>query len=116
MTQITIHLQRGPDGQPAGPLPTGTGHAVAFAGWLHLIRLLEDHLAQAPQQPGATPRPPQLGSSDQTTPGQPEPGSTAQPAPAAGNTPPARTQAAATGTPAAPRAGQASGNHPSPGA
>jgi hypothetical protein len=116
MTQIIIHLERGPDGQPAGQLTTGTGHVVAFTGWLHLIRLLEDQLAQAPQQPGATPQPPQPGPNDQTTPGQPAPGSAAQPAPAAGNTPPARTQAAAAGTPAAPPACQASGNHPGPGA
>jgi hypothetical protein len=58
MTQIVIRLERGPAGQPAGQLTTGTGHVVAFTGWLHLIRLLEDQLALAPQQPGGTtPRP-----------------------------------------------------------
>jgi hypothetical protein len=57
MTQIMILLERGPAGQPAGQLITGTGHVVAFTGWLHLIRLLEDQLAPAPQQPGTTPGP-----------------------------------------------------------
>lgn len=71
MTQILIHLEPGPDGQPAGHLTTGTDHVVAFTGWLHLVRLLEDHLAQAPQQPGATPR---LRSDDQTTPDRTAPG------------------------------------------
>jgi hypothetical protein len=57
MTQIVIRLEHGPDGQPVGQLTTGTGHVVAFTGWLHLVRLLEDQLAQAPRQPTATPRP-----------------------------------------------------------
>jgi hypothetical protein len=78
MTQIIIHLERGPDGQPAGQLTTGTAHVVAFTGWLHLIRLLEDQLAQAPQQPRATPRPPQPRPSDHTTPDPPAPGSPAR--------------------------------------
>lgn len=47
MTQIAIQLEPGPDGQPAGQLTTSTGHVTAFTGWLHLIRLLEDQLAQA---------------------------------------------------------------------
>jgi hypothetical protein len=63
MTQIVIDLEPGPGGQPAGQLTTSTGHVVAFTGWLHLIRLLEDKLAQAPRPPGAVP-----GS-----PGPPEP-------------------------------------------
>jgi hypothetical protein len=63
MTEIVIQLQHGPDGQPAGQLTTGTGQVVAFTGWLHLIRLLEDQLARAPRPPGATP----------SLPGWPEP-------------------------------------------
>jgi hypothetical protein len=63
MTDIVIHLEPSPDGQPAGQLTTSTGHVVAFTGWLHLIRLLEDQLGQAPQPPGAGPR----------SPGSPEP-------------------------------------------
>jgi hypothetical protein len=55
MTQITIHLERGPDDQPVGQLTTGTGQITRFSGWLHLIRLLEDQLRQAPPQPGADP-------------------------------------------------------------
>ena len=54
MTQIVIQLEHGPDGQPAGQLTTGTGQVVAFIGWLHLIRLLEDQLGHAPEPPGAT--------------------------------------------------------------
>ena len=57
MTQIVIELEHGPDGQPAGQLTTGTGQVVAFTGWLHLIRLLEDQLGSAPGPVGATPRP-----------------------------------------------------------
>jgi hypothetical protein len=56
MTQIMIHLERGPDDQPVGQLTTGTGQIIRFTGWLHLIRLLEDQLRQAPPQPGADPR------------------------------------------------------------
>jgi hypothetical protein len=55
MTQIVIQLEHGPDGQPAGQLTTGAGQVVAFTGWLHLIRLLEDQLGHAPWQPGAWP-------------------------------------------------------------
>lgn len=55
MTQIMIYLERGPDGQPTGQLTTGTDHVEPFTGWLHLIRLLEDQLRQAPPQPGADP-------------------------------------------------------------
>jgi hypothetical protein len=51
MTQIVIDLETGPDGQPAGQLTTSVGRTMAFAGWLHLIRLLEDQLADAPRQP-----------------------------------------------------------------
>ena len=58
MTQILIQIEQGPDGQPAGRLTTATGHVAAFTGWLHLIRLLEDQLARAPQLPGHTPSPP----------------------------------------------------------
>jgi hypothetical protein len=55
VTQIVIDLEPGPDGQPAGQLTTAAGHVVAFAGWLHLLRLLEDQLDQAPYpaRPGA---------------------------------------------------------------
>lgn len=52
MTQIVITLEPGPDGQPAGQLTTTAGRVIAFTGWLHLIRLLEDQLAQAPRPPG----------------------------------------------------------------
>ena len=55
MTEIVIQLEHGPDGQPAGQLTTGTGQVVAFTGWLHLIRLLEDELGQAPPPPAAAP-------------------------------------------------------------
>jgi hypothetical protein len=55
MTQIVIQFEPGPDGQPAGQLTDGAGHVAAFTGWLHLIRLLEDQLAQASWPPGATP-------------------------------------------------------------
>ena len=57
MTQIVINLEPGPDGQPTRQLTAGVGQAVAFTGWLHLIRLLEDQLAQAPR-PSGVPRPP----------------------------------------------------------
>jgi hypothetical protein len=57
MTRIVIHLEHGPDGQPAGQLTTSTGHMVAFTGWLHLIRLLEDQMAQAPRPPVAPEHP-----------------------------------------------------------
>ena len=68
MTQITIHLEPGPEGQPAGQLTTAAGHAVAFTGWLHLIRLLEDQLRQAPPQPGTGPFPdPPAASKDLVT-------------------------------------------------
>jgi hypothetical protein len=63
MTQIVIDIEPGSGGQPAGQLMTSTGHVVAFTGWLRLIRLLEDQLAQAPRPPGAVPR----------SPGSPEP-------------------------------------------
>lgn len=55
MTQIIIHLESGPNGQPAGQLTTGTGQVIGFTGWLHLIRILEDELRQAPHQPGVDP-------------------------------------------------------------
>jgi hypothetical protein len=55
MTQIVIQLEHGADGQPTGQLTTGSGQVVGFTGWLHLIRLLEDQLGQAPGPPGATP-------------------------------------------------------------
>jgi len=56
MTQIVIRLETGPDGQPAGQLVTGTGRVIAFTGWLHPIRLLEDQLAQA-SEPGQRKQP-----------------------------------------------------------
>jgi hypothetical protein len=58
MTQIVIQLEHGPDGQPAGQLTSGTGQVIAFTGWLHLIRLLEDELGRAPRPPGVRVRPP----------------------------------------------------------
>jgi hypothetical protein len=58
MTQILITLERGPDGQPTGQLTTGTGHAVAFTGWLHLIRLLEDQLDPSTSSPPEPAQPP----------------------------------------------------------
>lgn len=60
MTQIVIQLEHGPDGQPAGEMTTGAGQVLAFTGWLHLIRLLEDQLGHAPRPPGATSWPPAL--------------------------------------------------------
>jgi hypothetical protein len=47
MTQILINLESGPEGQLAGQLTTGAGEVVAFAGWLHLLRLLEDEVRAA---------------------------------------------------------------------
>jgi hypothetical protein len=44
MTQIMINLERGTDRQLAGQLTTGAGEVVAFTGWLHLLRLLEDEV------------------------------------------------------------------------
>lgn len=55
MTKIMINLERGPDDQPTGQLTTGTGQTIAFTGWLHLIRILEDELRQSPQPPTAGP-------------------------------------------------------------
>jgi hypothetical protein len=60
MTDIVIRLEPGPGGQPAGQLTTSTGQVIAFTGWLHLIRLLEDQLAQASLPSGAVPRSPGL--------------------------------------------------------
>jgi hypothetical protein len=54
MTQIVIHLQRGPDEQPVGRLTTEAGDVIAFTGWLHLIRLLEDELRKAPRATDAS--------------------------------------------------------------
>jgi hypothetical protein len=45
MTEIVISLARGPDGQPTGRIATAAGTAVAFTGWLDLIRRLEIALA-----------------------------------------------------------------------
>lgn len=53
MTEIMINLERGPDDQPTGQVTTGTGEAIPFTGWLHLIRVLEDELRQSPQPPTA---------------------------------------------------------------
>jgi hypothetical protein len=44
MTEILIHLERGPDGQPVGYLRKGSALPVEFTGWLALIRMLEDEL------------------------------------------------------------------------
>jgi hypothetical protein len=55
MAKIVINFERGPDDQPAGRLRTGSGQVVEFAGWLSLIRLLEDELLLEPQPPGAGP-------------------------------------------------------------
>jgi hypothetical protein len=46
MTEITINLARGPDGQPVGRLRVAE-RALSFTGWLDLIRLLEDELRLA---------------------------------------------------------------------
>jgi hypothetical protein len=43
MTRIMMDLEPGPDGRPVGEL-RATGRPRAFAGWLELIRLLEDEL------------------------------------------------------------------------
>lgn len=51
MTEIMINLERGPDDQPTGQVTTGTGQAIPFTGWLHLIRILEDELRQSPRPP-----------------------------------------------------------------
>jgi hypothetical protein len=51
MTHIVIHLERGPENQPVGQLTTDTGRVTNFTGWLHLIRLLEDELRDAPERP-----------------------------------------------------------------
>jgi hypothetical protein len=58
MTQIVIHLERGPDEQPVGQFTTGTGSVTYFSGWLHLIRLLEDELRDAASRPGIDPQEP----------------------------------------------------------
>jgi hypothetical protein len=55
MPRIMIHLVPGQDEQPVGWLATETGEEIAFTGWLHLIRLLEDELSRAPGEPGARP-------------------------------------------------------------
>jgi hypothetical protein len=49
MRQITIRFERGPSEQPVGQLTTASGDMIAFTGWLHLIRLLEDELREAPR-------------------------------------------------------------------
>lgn len=53
MAKIVINMEHGPDGQPVGWLRTGSGQVVEFAGWLSLIRLLEDELRLEPQPPDA---------------------------------------------------------------
>jgi hypothetical protein len=55
MTEIVIHLERGPEDQPVGRLTTGAGQDVSFTGWLSLIRLLEDELPYAPRHEGQDP-------------------------------------------------------------
>ena len=53
MTRIVIDLERGPDGQPAGQLQA-SGPPMPFAGWLELVRLLEQELGaigNADEQP-----------------------------------------------------------------
>jgi hypothetical protein len=47
MTDIAIHLERGPDDQPTGHLTTGSGRVRPFTGWLSLIRVLEDELRES---------------------------------------------------------------------
>jgi hypothetical protein len=54
MTKIVIDLEPGPDGQPLGRL-RATGRPLPFAGWLELIRLLEDELRLA--NPDGEPHP-----------------------------------------------------------
>jgi hypothetical protein len=51
MTDITIHLERGPDDQPTGHLSTGSGRIRPFTGWLSLIRALEDEFRESPGPP-----------------------------------------------------------------
>jgi hypothetical protein len=53
MTQILIHLESGSDGQLAGQLTTGGGEVVAFTGWLHLLRLLEDEVRAVETSPSS---------------------------------------------------------------
>jgi hypothetical protein len=69
MTQIMIHLEDGPDGQPAGQLSAGSGHVVAFTGWLQLIRLLEAQLALPPWPAGAAAGPAPARPERDTAPG-----------------------------------------------
>jgi hypothetical protein len=46
MTRIVIDLEAGPGGQPVGEL-RAAGRPLPFAGWLELVRLLEDELRLA---------------------------------------------------------------------
>jgi hypothetical protein len=46
MAKIVIDLEPGPDGQPVGKLRAG-GLPLPFAGWLELVRLLEEELRMA---------------------------------------------------------------------
>jgi hypothetical protein len=46
MTKIVIDLEPGPGGQPVGKLRS-TGPSLPFAGWLELVRLLEQELGGA---------------------------------------------------------------------
>jgi len=43
VTKIVIELESGQDGQPVGKLQA-TGPPLPFAGWLELVRLLEEQL------------------------------------------------------------------------
>ena len=47
MTRIVIDLHCGPDEQPVGVLHVGSGPAMAFTGWLDLVRHLEEELRTA---------------------------------------------------------------------
>jgi hypothetical protein len=46
MAKIVIDLEPGPDGQPVGEL-RAAGLPLPFAGWLELVRLLEEELRMA---------------------------------------------------------------------
>ena len=56
MTRIQIDLHRGPDEQPVGVLHIGSGPAMAFTGWLDLVRHLEEEL-HASMDGGEPPEP-----------------------------------------------------------
>ncbi|HUA40481.1 MAG TPA: hypothetical protein VMA32_02870 [Streptosporangiaceae bacterium] len=52
MAEIVIRLERGPDDRPVGQVLLASGRVARFAGWLELIRMLEDEIRALP--PGGT--------------------------------------------------------------